>query len=123
MHLLKKVVPFLWDEDSQNSFEALKKNLMLAPLLILLDYTKYSLLYLVASDFIVGIVLVQYDYNIPENIIYYFSYALITIGLKYLHVEKLALVVVFPTQRFHNYILLRKTTIVADVNLFQYFLT
>ena len=56
---------------------------MSAPLLSPLDYTKDSLLYLDAFDFIVGIFLVQYDYNLQENIIYYLSYALITMGLKY----------------------------------------
>jgi hypothetical protein len=42
-----------------------------------------------------------------------------TIEAKYLHVEKLALVVVQDVQRFHHYILLRKTTVISDCNPMQ----
>ena len=43
--------------------------------------------------------------------------------LRYSHVEKLALAVVYVVQRLCHYILLRTTTVVADVNPFQYFLS
>jgi hypothetical protein len=42
--------------------------------------------------------------------------------INYSHVEKLALAAVHVVQWFHDYILLRKTTIVAIVNPFQYVL-
>jgi hypothetical protein len=40
MHLLKKGVPFLWDDQAQWSFDALKKALMLTPLLSPPDYSQ-----------------------------------------------------------------------------------
>ena len=43
--------------------------------------------------------------------------------LKYSHVEKLALAAVYAVQRLRHYILLRTTTVVADVNPFQYVLS
>jgi hypothetical protein len=50
MCLLKKGVPFLWDEAIQHSFEALKCALMFAPLLQPPNYNKYLLLYLVMVE-------------------------------------------------------------------------
>jgi hypothetical protein len=43
--------------------------------------------------------------------------------LKYSHVKKLALVAVHVVQRLRHYIFLCKTTVVVDVNPFQYVLT
>jgi hypothetical protein len=40
MHLLKKDTPFIWDERAQESFDALKKALVLTPLLKSLDYSR-----------------------------------------------------------------------------------
>ena len=43
--------------------------------------------------------------------------------LRYSHVEKLALAVVYVVQSLRHYILLRTTTVVSDVNPFQYVLS
>ena len=51
------------------------------------------------------------------------SRALAGPDLRYSHVEKLALAVVYAIQRLRNYILLRTTTVVVDVNPFQYVLS
>jgi hypothetical protein len=123
MHLLKKGVPFFWDEASQHSFEALKSALMSSPLLIPPDYGKYFLLYLAATESTIGMVLVQEDDMLQEHVIYYLSRGLVRPELNYTHIEKLALEVVHTVQRFHHYILLRKTTVMVIVNPFQYVLT
>jgi hypothetical protein len=49
MHLIKKWVPFCWDESTQHSFDALKHALASSSLLRTLDYGKYFLLYLAAT--------------------------------------------------------------------------
>jgi hypothetical protein len=49
MSLLKKGVPFCWDEVTQRSFEELKHALTYSPLLSHLDYGKVFLLYLDAT--------------------------------------------------------------------------
>jgi hypothetical protein len=123
MHLLKKGVPFYWDEVAQCSFEALKSSLVSSPLLNPPDYGKDFLLYLAAAESTISMVLVQEDDALQEHIIYYLSQGLIRPELNYTHVEKLALAVVHVIQRFHHYILLRKTTIMVVVNPFQYVLT
>jgi hypothetical protein len=123
MHLLKKDTPFIWDERAQESFDALKKALVSAPLLKSPDYSRDYLLYIVASAETIGMVLVQEDDELHEHVIYYLSQNLVGPELNYSHVEKLALVVVHAVQRLRHYILLCKTTVVVDVNPFQYVLT
>jgi len=123
MRLLKDGVPFIWDEISQASFDALKQALISAPLLSSPDYSKDFRLYLVASESTIGVVLVQEDDVSQEHAVYYISSSFTRPKLKYSHVEKLTVVAVFAVQRLHHYILLKKTTIIADINPFQYVLT
>jgi hypothetical protein len=68
-------------------------------------------------------VLVQEDDSHDEHVIYYLSRSLMTTEAKYLHVEKLALAAVQVVQRFHHYILLRKTTVISNCNPMQHILT
>ena len=73
MHLLKKGVPFYWDEATQRSFEVLRHALTSAPLLRPPNYNKYFLLYLATVELTIGMVLVQEDDLLEENVIYYLS--------------------------------------------------
>ena len=73
MRLLKKGVPFFWDDFAQRSFDALKKALTYAPILIPPDYSKDFLLYLAAAESTIGMVLVQEDDALAEHVIYYLS--------------------------------------------------
>ena len=57
MPLLRKGVPSVWDEFAQRSFDALKKALVSAPLLSPPDYGRDFLLYLVAAESTIGMVL------------------------------------------------------------------
>jgi hypothetical protein len=104
--LLKKGVPFVWDDITQKEFDALKHTLTHTSLLhpqIIVEITSYTLS---ASDSTIGMVLVQEDESHNEHVIYYLSRSLSPTKIKYSHVEKLALVVVQVVQRFRHYILL-----------------
>ena len=68
-------------------------------------------------------VLVQEDDKLVEHVVYYLSRALVGPELKYSHVEKLAFAAVYAVHRLRHYILLRTTTVVVDVNPFQYVLS
>ena len=105
MHLLKDT-PFIWDEQSQESFDALKKSLVSTPLLKSPDYYRDYLLYVTASEETIGMVLVQEDDELHKHVIYYLIQNLVGLELKYSHVEKLDLVVVHAVQRLCHYILL-----------------
>ena len=106
MHLLKKGVPFIWDDPAQRSFDALKASLASTPVISPPNYQKDFLLYLAASDTTVGIVVVQTDDDNIEHVIYYLSRGLVGVELKYPYVEKLALAAAFAVQKFHHYIIL-----------------
>jgi hypothetical protein len=85
MCLLKKDVPFFWDEASQCSFDALKHVLTTAPLLRPPNYNKYFLLYLATAESTIGMFLVQEDDSFSEYVIYYLSRGLIGPELNYTH--------------------------------------
>jgi hypothetical protein len=123
MHLLKKDIPFYWDEATQRSFDALKHARTTMPLLRPPNYNKDFLLYLATVESTIGMVLVQEDDFFSEYVIYYLSRVLVGPELNYSHIEKLALAAVHVVQRFRHYVMFRKTTIIAVVNPFQYMLT
>jgi hypothetical protein len=101
----------------------LKKSLSSAPILSPPDYSKDFILYLVASEATIGMVLVQEDDSLQEHAIYYLNKSLVEVELSYAHVEKLALVAVHIAQRLRHYLSLRKTYVVACLNPFQYILS
>jgi hypothetical protein len=68
-------------------------------------------------------VLVQKDDFFSKYVIYYLIQGIVGPKLNYSHIEKLALAAVHVVQRFCHYVLFRKTTIIAIMNLFQYMLT
>jgi hypothetical protein len=123
MHLLKKDTLFVWDERSQEYFNALKKSLVSTPLLKPPNYSRDYFLYITASKGMVGTVVVQEDDDLHDHIVYYLSQNLVVLELKYSHIEKLPLFTVHAVQRLRHYILLCKTTILANINPFQHILT
>jgi len=123
MHILKKDTSFIWDERAQESFNSHKKSMVSTPLLKPPNYNRYFLLYISTYEGTNNMVLVQEDDELHEHVIYYLIRNLIFPELKYSHVEKLALAFVYTVQRLRNYILLCKTTVVVDINPFQYSLT
>ena len=120
--MLKKDTHFYWDEQAQESFDDLKWALGMTLVLSSPDYICDFLIYVVASQETVGMVLVQEDEELHEHVIYYLSRNLIDAELRYSHVEKLALAIVHAVHRLWHYILLRQTLVVAHINPFQFVL-
>jgi hypothetical protein len=116
IHLLKKGVPFIWDDVAKKAFEALKHALTHTSLLHPPNYSCDYFLYLSTSDNTIAMVLVQEDDSHDEHVIYYPSKTLAPIEVKYSHVEKLVLAIVQVVQRFRHYILLHKTIFLSDCN-------
>ena len=73
MRLLKKDTTFCWDEQAQESFDALKWALASAPVISPPEYSRDFILYVVASMETIGMVLVQEDEELQEHFIYYLS--------------------------------------------------
>jgi hypothetical protein len=100
----------------------LKLSLTRTPLLFPPNYSRDYFLYLAASDSTIAMALVQEDDSHNEHVIYYLIQSLTTTETKYMHVEKLALAAIQVVQRFHHYILLRKTMIIYACNAMQHIL-
>ena len=94
-----------------------------APLLRSLDYSHDFILYLAASESTIGVVLVQEDDKLQEHVVYYLSRSLAGPELRYYHIKKLTLAAMYTVHRLRHYILIKTTTLVADVNPFQYVLS
>jgi hypothetical protein len=73
MCLLKKGVPFHWDEATQCSFKVLKRALTSAPMIRPPNYNKYLLLYLAVAKSTIGMVLGQERDLLEEHVIYCLS--------------------------------------------------
>ena len=120
--LLKKGVPFHWDQVAQASFDAVKDHLVRASLMYPPNYQNDYFLYIVAAETTIAMVLVQAEDGI-QHPIYYLSRNLNDTEVKYSYVEKLALAAVQAVQKFRHYILLQKTIIVSDCNPMTYILS
>ena len=120
MRLLKKGVPFVWDDRAQRSFDMLKAALISTPIISPPNYEEDFLFYLAAYDTTVGMVLVQTNDIHIEHVIYYLSHGLVGAELRYPYIEKLALAVAFVVQNFCHYIVLRTTTVISDANPMRY---
>jgi hypothetical protein len=118
--LLKKGSQFIWDTIANKAFEDLKLSLTRAPLLFPPDYSHDYFLYIAASNYTIGMVLIQEDDSHDENVIYYLSQIITPTETKYLHVEKLALAGIQEFQHFRHYILSRKNTVISNCNTFSH---
>jgi len=87
-----------------------------------LDYQKNFNLYLAVVDTTIAMVLVQEGYG-NKHLVYYLSRKLNDMESKYSYVEKLAFASVQEIQRFRNYVLFQKTTILSDCNSMTYILS
>ena len=86
------------------------------------NYHNDYFLYLITADTTIAMVLVQEEDGI-EYSIYYLSRNINDTEVKYSCMEKLVLASVQAIQRFHHYILLRKTTVISDCNPMTYILS
>ena len=77
MCLLKKGVPFIWDDQAQWSFNALQFSLISTPIFIPPNYQEDFILYLAASNSIIGMVLIQDYLDHVKHVIYYLSCGLL----------------------------------------------
>ena len=80
-------------------------------------------MYIATSATTITMVLMQDNLHGQEHVTYYASKNIIDFETRYSHVEKLASATVIAVQKFHHYILLRTTTVLADQNPMYYILT
>ena len=103
--LLKKGVPFHYDQVVQASFDTIKDTVVRASLMHPPNYQNDYFLYIVAAETTIAMVLVQLENRI-EHPTYYLSHNLNDMEVKYSYVENIALATIQVVQRFRHYILL-----------------
>jgi hypothetical protein len=116
--LLKKDVPFVWNEKCEKSFQELKKWLMTAPVLSLLEEGKTYALYADASKEGLGAVLMQ-----DSKVIAYASRKLKTYKVNYpTHDLELA-AIVFALKKWWHYLYGAKYEVFTDRKSLKYIFT
>ena len=126
--LTKKYAHFKWDERCQASFEELKKQLTLVPMLAYPDVNKEYVLYTDASDEAVGAVLIQEANGeqwikgvYHEKPIYFISHRLSRSQIKsYSTMEKELFAIHYALNKLHFYLCNAKFTIKTDHQPLKY---
>ncbi|KAL0282981.1 UNVERIFIED_CONTAM: hypothetical protein Sangu_2918200 [Sesamum angustifolium] len=87
--LMKKDVPFQWDEACDKAFKSIKSYLMKPPVLVAPVLGRPLILYVAAQERSVGILLAQKNDEGKENTLYYLGRTMTPNELKYSPIEKL----------------------------------
>ncbi|CAL9021100.1 unnamed protein product, partial [Prunus brigantina] len=120
-NLLAKDMDFTFDQDCENAFNALKKMLTTAPIIIPPDWSLPFELMCDASDYAVGAVLGQRVDKKPHAI-YYASRTLNDAQLNYSTTEKELLAVIFALEKFRSYLITNKVIVYTDHAALKYLL-
>jgi hypothetical protein len=103
-NLLKKDVPYKWDDSCETTFDSLKTKLTTAPLLAYPDYTKPFMLYTDACVTGLGAVLSQNDDAGQEHPIVFLSRSLTHAEKNYTITELECLAIVWSVKKLHVYL-------------------
>ncbi|CAL8988236.1 unnamed protein product, partial [Prunus brigantina] len=120
-NLLAKDMDFVFDQNYENAFNALKKMLTTAPIIIPPDWSLPFELMCDASDYAVGAVLGQRVDKKPHAI-YYASRTLNDAQLNYSTTEKELLAVIFALEKFRSYLITNKVIVYTDHAALKYLL-
>ncbi|CAH9138432.1 unnamed protein product [Cuscuta epithymum] len=119
--LLEKDAVFIFSDECHHAFQALKTQLINAPVLVAPDWSLPFELMCDASDLVVGAILGQRkDKNFHP--IYYASKTLSGPQLNYTTTEKEFLAIVCALEKFRTYIILSKVIIYTDHSAIRYLL-
>lgn len=102
-NLLKKNIPFIWDDLCDNAFRLLKDHLISAPVLSCPNFDLPFLIQTDASDFGLGAVLTQVVDGV-EKVISYLSRSLTKNERKFSVTEKECLAVLFAIEKWRPYV-------------------
>ncbi|KAI5343490.1 hypothetical protein L3X38_011366 [Prunus dulcis] len=118
---VKEDMDFVFDQDGENAFNALKKMLTTAPIIIPPDWSLPFELMCDASDYAVGAVLGQRVDKKPHAI-YYASRTLNDAQLNYSTTEKELFAVIFALEKFRSYLITNKVIVYIDHAALKYLL-
>ncbi|GKE56394.1 reverse transcriptase domain-containing protein [Tanacetum coccineum] len=120
-HLLEKETPFVFSKECVEAFNALKKKLTKAPILVTPDWDLPFEIMCDASDFAVGTVLGQRKTK-HFQLIHYASKTMTNAQAHYTTTEKELLAIVYDFEKFRPYLVLSKTIVYTDHSALKYLL-
>ncbi|CAL2256248.1 unnamed protein product [Prunus armeniaca] len=118
--LMKKDVPFVWDEACHNAFKSIKKYLSSSPLLGAPIRGKSLILYIAAQERSIGALLAQKNESHKEQALYYLSRSLTGPELNYIPIEMTCLALVFAIQKLRHYMQAFTVHLIARVDPVSY---
>ncbi|KAL0440126.1 UNVERIFIED_CONTAM: Transposon Tf2-12 polyprotein [Sesamum latifolium] len=121
--LMKKDVPFEWDEACDKAFKSIKSYLMKPPVLVAPVHGCPLILYVATQERSVGILLAQKNDAGKENSLYYLSRTMTPNELKYSPIEKLCLALIFVIQKLKHYFQSHSIHLVSKANPLKYVMT
>ncbi|KAL0445388.1 UNVERIFIED_CONTAM: hypothetical protein Slati_2261500 [Sesamum latifolium] len=121
--LMKKDVPFEWDEACDKAFKSIKSYLMKPPVLVAPIHGCPLILYVAVQERSVGILLAQKNDEGKKNALYYLSRTMTPNELKYSPIEKLCLALIFAIQKLKHYFQSHSIHLVPKANPLNYVMT
>ncbi|KAL0411689.1 UNVERIFIED_CONTAM: Transposon Tf2-12 polyprotein [Sesamum latifolium] len=121
--LMKKEVPFEWDEACDKAFKSIKLYLMKPLVLVAPVHGRLLILYVAAQERSVGILLAQKNDEGKENALYYLSRTMTPNELKCSPIEKLCLAFIFAIQKLKHYFQSHSIDLVSKANPLKYIMT
>ncbi|KAL0329231.1 UNVERIFIED_CONTAM: Transposon Tf2-11 polyprotein [Sesamum radiatum] len=118
--LMKKDVPFQWDEACDKAFKNIKSYLIKPPVWVAPVPGRPLILYVAAQERSIGILLAQKNDEGKENALYYLSRTMTPNELKYSPIEKLCLALIFSIQKLKHYFQSHSIHLVSRANPLKY---
>ncbi|KAI8568356.1 hypothetical protein RHMOL_Rhmol02G0191700 [Rhododendron molle] len=118
--LLKKGVPFAWDDRCQKAFEAIKANLHKPPVLMLPVTGKPLILYLSVTLSSMGCMLAQEEDDGVERAVYYLNKKMVGPEERYTHLEKTCWALVWASKKLRHYMLAYPVKLISRMDPLKY---
>nr|XP_011471077.1 PREDICTED: uncharacterized protein LOC105353523 [Fragaria vesca subsp. vesca] len=121
--LMKKDVPFIWDQACQIAFDSIKEYLLHPPVLMAPIKGKSLILYIAALEHSLGALLAQNNDEGKENALCYLSRTLVGAEHNYTPIEKICLALVYAVQKLRHYLLAHSVTLISRADPLKYLMT
>jgi hypothetical protein len=120
--LMRKGVPFHWDEHCQNALDNLKRYLLNPPVLAAPVNGHPLILYIATQPASIGALLAQHSDEGKEVACYYLSRTMVGAENNYSPIEKLCLALIFSLKKLRHYMLAHPIQFVARADPVRYVL-
>nr|MCH9869334.1 hypothetical protein [Serratia marcescens] len=121
-HLMKKGVPFRWDQRCQDAFDGIKEYLLSPPVLAAPVKGRPMIVYTAATETSLGALLAQHNEESKEQALYYLSRTLIGAESRYSPIERFCLALVFVLKKLRHYLLSQSIHLVSRIDVLKYML-